>query len=888
MTPANTGVPGPNVNSPSLTVLPLDSTSASLATVGGKGWSLARLAAAGLPVPDGFLLSTSAYQALVEANGLQEAIWQLVAGATAAETASLERASTSIRSLFETATLPREIAASIEQAYAALGDDQRPAVAVRSSATAEDLPDHSAAGLQDTYLNVRGEERLLAAIHACWASLWTARAIGYRERMRIDQRTVAMGVVVQRMVPAEVSGILFTANPASGDRTELVINASFGLGEAVVGGHVTPDTYVLDRTSLETKQTVVGSKLEAIVPAGAQGTTTERVPDVKRNSASLPPETQRQLATLSRKVETIFDGVPQDIEWAVVDGVCWLLQSRPITNLPSPPPSDASWEPPTEGGRFIRRQVVENMPDPLSPLFAELYLQEGLERSMDKLMEDFGMPLAIEDFMERPMFVTINGYAYCRASYHSTWRMLRLMPKLLYWYATAFRKLLRTVIPHWRDEGLPAYLKTIQQWKAVDPATASDEQLLSGMRQLTVADATYWFDVAMVLGAAKISDGMLNWFVTSRFVRGDLTSGALLRGFPSQALKAQEDLEAIANKIRTSDGRLRELVCGTPTADLQDALSRDPAGHAVRDELLQYFEQYGHQIYTLDFAEPTQLEDPLPVLLTLQRLVERGECDTRTRQAEMARDSQMRVQQVLESLGPLRRWLFRKLLGWAQTYCPYREDALFSVGAAWPTLRCMARELGERLVQAGTLTLWDDVFYLTRSELSEACAARGESRAAADLTQTVGRRRELREARKKLHPPGMVPENSTFRFGPFDLSMFETQKRNTADANTLDGFAVSPGKVTAPASVILSPRDFDQMKPDTILVCPTTTPAWTPLFAQAAGLATDIGGILAHGSIVAREYGIPAVMGTGNLTQRIVSGQRITVDGNRGTVTILD
>jgi pyruvate,water dikinase len=232
----------------------------------------------------------------------------------------------------------------------------------------------------------------------------------------------------------------------------------------------------------------------------------------------------------------------------------------------------------------------------------------------------------------------------------------------------------------------------------------------------------------------------------------------------------------------------------------------------------------------------------------------------------------------------LRRRLFRKLLGWAQRFGPYREESLFYVGAAWPTLRRLALELGERLVEAGTLTTPDDVFYLQSAELIEAYNARKEDRARSDLGKVAGSRRELR---KRLHPPGMVPEKSKFKLGPMDFSAFETQKRNANDSNTLNGFAVSPGKVTAPASVILSPADFEQMKPDTALVCPTTTPAWTPLFSLALGLATDIGGILAHGSIVAREYRIPAVMGIGNVTRRIVSGQMITVDGDSGTVTIL-
>jgi pyruvate,water dikinase len=463
---------------------------------------------------------------------------------------------------------------------------------------------------------------------------------------------------------------------------------------------------------------------------------------------------------------------------------------------------------------------------------------------------------------------------------------LRILPRVLYWCATSARGFFRNLIPRWRDERLPAYLATIERWKAIDRATATDAQLLSGVRELTTADAIYWFNVAYVMGMAKITDDLLNRFLTSRAVRGDLTSGLFLRGFPSATLQAQEDLEAIARQTHSSD-ELHDLLVTTPSADLLEALSQHPAGQTTLADIHRYLDRYGHQIYNLDFVQPTQAEDPLPVLMSLKALVNNPAYDTRRRQAEMARDRESRVDQTLKSLGPLRRWLFRKFLGWAQRYGPYREQSLFYVGAAWPTLRGLALEIGERLVLTGALNAPDDVFYLNSGEIIDACDARSEGRMSSEIGPAASRRRDLREARKKLHPPGNVPPGSRWKIGPLDLSAWETQKRNADDCNTLNGFAVSPGKVSGPASVILSPADFAEMKPDTILVCPTTTPAWTPLFAQALGLVTDIGGVLAHGSIVAREYGIPAVMGTGNVTQRIVTGQRISVDGDTGTVTLL-
>ena len=203
----------------------------------------------------------------------------------------------------------------------------------------------------------------------------------------------------------------------------------------------------------------------------------------------------------------------------------WLLQSRPITNLPSPPLRDVSWDPPVEGMKLVRRQVVEHMPDPLSPLFAELYLQDHLDKSIVNLMDEMESPFDIDLFIERPLFATVNGYAYLRADYRLSWRLIWLVPQILYWYVGFLRRFLPTVIPRWRDERMPAYLATVERWKGCDIPSMSEQELLSGVRALSLADAIYWFDVSVVVGAAKVTDGLLNIFLTSRAVGGDLTSG---------------------------------------------------------------------------------------------------------------------------------------------------------------------------------------------------------------------------------------------------------------------------------------------------------------------------------------------------------------------------
>jgi pyruvate,water dikinase len=867
-----------------LLTLPLDADEATLETAGGKGAALARMAAAGLPVPPGFHVTTAAYKRFVVENGLQPAILKAAREAGAGDPTAQERAAATIRALFEWGAMPRDLASAIRRAYADL-EGNGPAVAVRSSATAEDLPEASFAGQQETYLNVRGEAALLEAVRRCWASLWTARAIGYRARRGIASEDVALAVVVQVMVPAGVSGVLFTANPTTGARDELIVNAGFGLGEAIVSGQVTPDSYVLDKAGLAVRQESIGEKAAMVVPVDGQGTASRPVPTARRRERALSPPVLHELAGLGLQIESLFDGTPQDIEWAVADGACWILQARPITGLPPAPLRDVRWEPPWPGSKWIRRQIVENMPEPLSPLFAELYLREGLERSIDVVFGWlFGPSSLFDEMIDRPLFATVNGYAYMGVNIHLTpvvvLRLLRLEASVVPW-------LFRHGAAYWRDNALPSYLATVQRWKGIDPARASDEELLQGVRSLAYADAEYWFATAMVIGAAKITDALLDWFLADAAPGRGLTSGRYLRGFPSKTLEAEAALLALAGRIRDSD-TLRAVVDTTPAASLRDALSGSAEGQALLDAFDGYLDHYGHQIYNLDFAVPTQADDPLPLLLRLKALARGPARDIEAHRRAMARERDQAVERTARSFDPIRRRVFRRLTGWAQRYGPYREEALFYIGAGWPALRRLALQLGGRLAAAGALERPADVFYLEMSELQAAHAARAAGEVRPDLARLAQERRELRDARTRLHPPAAVPPDYRFKVGPFDMSAFETQQRNVGSGPVLHGFAVSPGRATGPASVIRSPAEFEQMQPSSILVCPTTTPAWTPLFGQALGLVTDVGGILAHGSIVAREYGIPAVMGTGNATGRIVGGARITVDGDAGTVTLLD
>ena len=286
----------------------------ALERLGGKGKSLATMASAGFNVPRGFLVTTSAYRSFVSDNDLQHRIIELARPLVDENRVSFDEASDSLEALFAASDIARDIVEEVASAYRTLGDALP--VAVRSSANAEDLPDLSFAGQQETYLNVRGADQVVAAVRACWASLWTARAIHYRHQNGIDQNGVAMAVVVQVMVPSAVSGILFTANPATGERAEMIVNASFGLGEAVVSGEVTPDTYIVDHATGRPKETIIGPKEQKTVPAGSQGTRMEDVSPTERDQACLTDGMLNELTEIALAIEKVYDGVPQDIEWA--------------------------------------------------------------------------------------------------------------------------------------------------------------------------------------------------------------------------------------------------------------------------------------------------------------------------------------------------------------------------------------------------------------------------------------------------------------------------------------------------------------------------------------------------------------------------------------------
>ncbi len=849
-----------------------------LAVAGGKGANLGELTRAGLPVPAGFVLTTAAYRTFVDATGIGDRVLALADPPADAGPAAYDEPAARIRELFAAAAVPGDVAAELRAARAALGA----AVAVRSSATTEDLPGASSAGQQDTFLDVRGDDVLLAAVRDCWASLWTARAMAYRGRQGVDPAQVALAVVVQDMVDADAAGVLFTANPTTGGRDEVVVAAAWGLGEAVVGGAVSTDDAVVEKATGRVRSRVTADKAVMTVATGS-GTALRPVPPQRRTLPVLDDADLAALAALGVRIEEWF-GAPQDVEWARAHGAFAVVQARPITALPDPaaaPPT--GWSVPDPTALYVRASIVEQLPDPLTPLFAEL-VDGSVARSVDAVVgELLGPGLAVPGDVGLP---TVNGYAYYRYSRSWMLRVLRRSPAAL---SVLVRRGGAAFEARWREQAHPRYAAAVEAWTARPVDGLGDAELLDGAAELLDAGTAYYTAVQTIIPLAASSETAFTAFYR-RLVRrpGDPPAATFLLGFDSAPIRAERSLFDLAAWTRGRADLTAALLAAPPerTAALlvaaadADAVPRGVDAAAWREwttRVRAHLDAHGHTVYNLDFATPVPADDPAPVLGTLRFYLGGGGTDPALRQAAAARRREEATARVRSRLDPLRRAAFTALLRRAQAAAPLREDALADVGLAWPQLRRMLRELGRRLVAAGVVGRPDDVFWLHRAEV---LAAPPVPRADA-----VARRRAVWRGQRRATPPQVLPAGSRWeravrRWLP------ATSAEQTGD--TLRGVGASAGQVTATARVIGGPADFGRLQPGDVLVASVTTPAWTSLFALAAGVVTDIGGPLSHSSIVAREYGIPAVLGTNVASRRIPDGARVRVDGDAGTVTVLD
>jgi pyruvate,water dikinase len=891
-------------------IIPFDSSEATLEQAGGKGMNLARLTRAGFEVPRGFIIATDAYRDFVNANRWLRPILAGVPDLSAEDAAALERVSAQIRAAFSAGKMPEELETAICTAYADLGEKP---VAVRSSATAEDLPDLSFAGQQDTYLNVIGAQQLLEAVIQCWSSLWTARAIGYRIRNGIDQGEAALAVIVQEMVQSEASGVLFTANPLTGMRSESVIDATLGLGEALVSGQVEPDHYVVDALHNRILTKTLGAK--KISTRGKAGGGVERIEETAdEERQALTDEAILQLTELGERIQKEYN-FPQDIEWAVVENQLYVLQSRPITSL-FPVPKE-SYDPLIVWFSFGSVQGLLGAITPLGQDAIRIALSGagklfGAQIPYDK--NDVLVPAGerlwakISDLLRHPMgarvYQTVLGFG--DPSVRQILQGLAHEPRLgagrghlklssigavLGFLLPVLARAARNMHnPQKAREEFQSYIES----QLIPPSITGGDSYTRLAQRLGYMQANLSTTLYCLLPRffPILGPGIVSLRLLTR-LGGDEKDVETDHGFSATALEVTRGLPnnvttemdlalwKTANAIRQD----RASYAAFLDSDARTLAARYLNGSlpgAAQTAIVRFMERYGMRgVAEIDMGQPRWREEPTSIMQTLQSYLQIPEemapdavFEKGARAAELAVE-RLAAQARRSSGGEIKERIVRALSARIRALMGLRETPKFFIVRLMGIIRDELLASGDEFVREGLIEKPEDLFFLHFDELQ--ALANHDAR---NWKSLVAERFAVyeRENRRKQIPRVLLSDGRAFYEG----------LGAAADTDTvISGSPVSPGVAEGIVHIIFDPRGA-QLSPGEILVCPGTDPAWTPLFMAAGGLITEVGGMMTHGSVVAREYGIPAVVGVHQATTRLQDGQRIRIDGTAGKIMILE
>ncbi|MGC4763166.1 rifamycin-inactivating phosphotransferase [Micromonospora sp. DT46] len=850
---------------------------AQVASVGGKGAHLGALSRAdGIRVPAGFCVTTDAFRRIMaEAPSIDDRLDRL-SRLDPDDRETIRALSAEIRRAIEAVVLPDDVAAAIVRALARLGE--RAACAVRSSATAEDLPTASFAGQQDTYLNVVGQEAVLQHVSRCWASLFTERAVTYRRRNGIDHRTVHMAVVVQKMVFPHAAGVLFTADPVTHHRKVAVVEASFGLGEALVSGLVNADAYrVRDGQIIEK---AIAAKRLAIHALPAGGTRQQAIDSERQEQPALTDAQVVRLVRLGRRIEAHF-GHPQDIEWCLVDDDFQIVQSRPITTLfPIPETGDGA------NHVYVSVGHQQMMTDPMKPLGISMWQLTAMAP-----MHEAGGRL----------FVDVTGRLAAPASRAGLLEMVGRSDPLI-------RDALETVlgrgdfVPSLPDQGpagppaggAPAPIET-------DPAIVaelverSQAALATLRRDIRTKSGPALFDFLLEafqehkrglgdpLSMQAIMAGMeATWWLNDRLYEwlGEKNAADTLTLSAPDNVTSEMGLALldVADVIRPYPevvAFLREV----EDEGFVDELPRLPGGREARDAIRAYLDRYGMRCAgEIDITRPRWNERPstlVPLILDNVRNLEPGARERRFAQGRQR--AARKEQEVLERLralpdGERKAAETKRMIDRVRTFIGYREYPKYVIVSRYLSYKqALLREAG-RLVRAHVLPEPEDIFYLTFQELHDVVRTHEVD------DQLIQRRKDAFRSYQALTPPRVLTSEGEGIAGAY--------RREDVPTGALVGLPVSGGTVEGRARVVLDLAEAD-LEPGDILVTAYTDPSWSPLFVAIAGLVTEVGGLMTHGAVVAREYGLPALVGVAQATRLIRDGQRIRVHATDGYVEIL-
>jgi pyruvate,water dikinase len=847
------------------------------AVVGGKGAHLGELSRIdGVRVPAGFCVTTDAFRRIMaEAPSLEDRLERL-SRLRPDDREAIRALGGEVREAIEATAIPDDLAAEITAALARLGEHA--AYAVRSSATAEDLPGASFAGQQDTYLGVVGPAAILEHVSRCWASLFSERALTYRLRNGFDHRNVEMAVVVQQMVFPEAAGILFTADPVTSNRTVASVEACLGLGEALVSGLVNADVYTVRNGEVVARAVAAKQLAIRAVPGG--GTQEQAIEPERQEQPALTDPQVVRLVQLGRRIEAHF-GAPQDIEWCLADDGFQIVQSRPITTLfPIPFAGDEDnhvylsvghqqmmTDPMKPLGLSVwQLTALRPMPDAGGRLFVDVTRQLASPASRAALLEMIGTsdPLsrdALETVLERGDFVRplpdeAPGVPPARRTPDPIETDPAIVADLIEQNQASVAALKRDIRAKSGSELLDFILEDIQELKRILFDPRSHTVIMQGM------EAAWWLNDQLLawLGEKNAAD------VLSKSVPGNVTSemGLALLDV-ADVIRPHPEVVDFLQQV-DDEGFLDEM------ADLA-------GGPESRAAIQGYLDRYGMRcVGEIDVARPRWSEQPaalVPMILGNVRNFEPGAGERRFEQGR--REAWEKEQEVLERLralpdGEQKAEEAKRMIDRVRTFAGYREYPKYGIVSRYFVYKRALLEEAARLVSADVLREEEDIFYLTFQELHDVV------RTSRVDDQLVRRRRDAFRSYQALTPPRVLTSDGETVAGAY--------RRGDVPAGALAGLAVSAGTVEGRARVILEMAEADP-EPGDILITAFTDPSWTPLFVAIEGLVTEVGGLMTHGAVIAREYGLPAVVGVEHATRLIKDGQRIRVHGTEGYVEIL-
>ncbi|MFF8866163.1 rifamycin-inactivating phosphotransferase [Streptomyces sp. NPDC015139] len=845
--------------------------------VGGKGAHLGGLTRIeGIRVPDGFCVTTDAFRRIIaEAPSIDDQLARL-SRSNPDDRETIRTLSAEIRRTVEGIAVPDDLARAITQALARLGEET--ACAVRSSATAEDLPTASFAGQQDTYLNVVGPTAILRHISRCWASLFTERAVTYRQRNGIDHRTVQMAVVVQRMVFPHAAGILFTADPVTGNRTVATVDAGFGLGEALVSGLVNPDVFTVRHGEVVARTIAVKQRAVHALPAG--GTREVAVDPPRQEQPALTDAQVVRLVGLGRRIEAHF-GRPQDIEWCLADDGFQIVQSRPITTLfPVPDIGDQ------ENHVYVSVGHQQMMTDAMKPLglsmwqltamvpmheaggrlFVDVTRRLASPASRAGLLDLMGKgdPLvrdALETVLDRADFVPSlpdagPGGPPAGGASAPIPTDPAVVAELIERSEASLAALERDIRTKTGPALFDFLLEAFEEHKRVLGDPLSIQAIMAGM------EATWW-----------LNDRLREW-LGEKNAADTLTLSAPDNVTSEMGLALLD----VADVIRPRP-EVVEFLQGVEDEGFLDELAKLPGGTEARDAIEAYLDRYGMRcVGEIDITRPRWRERPgtlVPVILDNVRNFEPGAAERRFELGR--RKARQKEQDVLARLralpdGDRKADETKRMIDRVRTFIGYREYPKYGIVSRYFVYKQALLAEAERLVRAGVIPEQEDVFHLTFQEFHDAVRSNR-----VDL-RLIQRRKDAFRSYQALTPPRVLTSDGEAVTGAY--------RRDDVPAGALIGLPVSAGTVEGRARVVLDMADADLEAGD-ILVTAYTDPSWSPLFVGIAGLVTEVGGLMTHGAVIAREYGLPAIVGVEQATRLIRDGQRIRVHGTDGYVEIL-